>query len=929
MAEPVHAAASRCASSRRTASPSCKAVGAKLAVGARGDGHRDRPRPARALPAPLRRPHRAGRDRRARDRRGGDGRRRGASASTRAGRATASARSSSATSTTAPVCSSSCSSTRRGASGSCGRARRSRSSGRSSSYRGKRQMTNPVVDVLADPDAGPTSPATIVPVYPQSGKAEVHTLAAARARWRRACERTQGARLRRPARRRGCAPTHDLVDRTRAYRDIHRPETHGRPRTPPRTGSSSTSSCACSSRSSRASARWPPRRPGSSTRVDGALVPAVPRRAAVPAHRRPGRGDRRRSPTTWRRPAPMHRLLQGEVGSGKTVVALTALLTAVQGGYQGAFMAPDRGAGRAARAHHARRCSTSLIGARRGHAARRAAGAGRAAHQPHRARPSGAGSPTGCATGEVDIVVGTHALIYGERRVRPPRRRGDRRAAPLRRRAARPAAGEGRRARRARDDGDADPAHRGDAHLRRPRQDRAAPAARGPVADRHRRWSAAARWSASRSTSGCAREVAAGRQAYVVCPLVEGSDKLEAKAATEELERLARRGARRPAPRPAPRPDAGRREGGGDGARSAPARLDVLVATTVIEVGVDVPNATVMVVEDADRFGLLAAPPAARPRRARRARVVLLPPRRPDHAARARRGWRRWCESTDGFELAERDLEIRGAGEVFGERQAGWTDLKLGRLPRDEPIVVEARARGRADPRRRPRPRAARAARAKRSRTSSATRSSSSSRADESTAIGARCDGAATRRLRVIAGDAGGRRWSRRRAGSAPDDRPGQGVDVRRARARTGSSTRRCSTSTRAAARSAIEALSRGAARAVLVDRDAAAAVDACRAQPRDHAASTTGRRVQCGTVARVPGAAAAGRAPVRPRVPRPALRRPRGRGRGRCSSGLARRRVAAARRDRGRRAADGGAPRRAARRVGVPSGSGRTAIRS
>jgi ATP-dependent DNA helicase RecG len=114
--------------------------------------------------------------------------------------------------------------------------------------------------------------------------------------------------------------------------------------------------------------------------------------------------------------------------------------------------------------------------------------------------------------------------------------------------------------------------------------------------------------------------------------------------------------------------------------------VDVLVATTVIEVGVDVPNATVMVVEDADRFGLsqlhqlrgrvgrgggeswcfLFADPTTDDGRARLAAMV---------------------ESTDGFALAERDLEIRGSGEVFGERQAGMGDLKLGRLPRDTKYV--------------------------------------------------------------------------------------------------------------------------------------------------------------------------------------------------------------------------------------------------
>ena len=119
--------------------------------------------------------------------------------------------------------------------------------------------------------------------------------------------------------------------------------------------------------------------------------------------------------------------------------------------------------------------------------------------------------------------------------------------------------------------------------------------------------------------------------------------------------------------------------------------LDVLVATTVVEVGVDVPNATVMIVEDADRFGLLQLHQlrgrigrGAHPSRC----TLLADPRTPEAQARLAA----MVESADGFALAERDLEIRGAGEVFGERQSGWSDLKLGRLPRDEPVVVEARA---------------------------------------------------------------------------------------------------------------------------------------------------------------------------------------------------------------------------------------------
>jgi ATP-dependent DNA helicase RecG len=117
----------------------------------------------------------------------------------------------------------------------------------------------------------------------------------------------------------------------------------------------------------------------------------------------------------------------------------------------------------------------------------------------------------------------------------------------------------------------------------------------------------------------------------------------------------------------------------------------VLVSTTVIEVGVDVPNATVMVIEDADRFGLLQLHQLrGRIGRGHHASVcfLLADPRTPDGTARMEA----MRTTNDGFALAEKDLEIRGSGEVFGERQSGWTDLKLGRLPRDEAIVVEARA---------------------------------------------------------------------------------------------------------------------------------------------------------------------------------------------------------------------------------------------
>jgi ATP-dependent DNA helicase RecG len=184
-------------------------------------------------------------------------------------------------------------------------------------------------------------------------------------------------------------------------------------------------------------------------------------------------------------------------------------------------------------------------------------------------------------------------------------------------------------------------------------------------------------------------QVAAGRQAYVVCPLVEGSDKVEAKAATDEAARLEAEelAGLRVGLLHGQMPEADKDQTMN---RFRDGLIDVLVATTVIEVGVDIPNATVMVIEDADRFGLSQLHQL-------RGRVgrgggqswcfLFADPQTPEAEARLQA----MADSTDGFLLAERDLEIRGAGEVFGERQAGFTDLKLGRIPRDEPVVVEAR----------------------------------------------------------------------------------------------------------------------------------------------------------------------------------------------------------------------------------------------
>ncbi|MGH9041708.1 MAG: helicase-related protein, partial [Acidimicrobiia bacterium] len=190
-------------------------------------------------------------------------------------------------------------------------------------------------------------------------------------------------------------------------------------------------------------------------------------------------------------------------------------------------------------------------------------------------------------------------------------------------------------------------------------------------------------------------QVAGARQAYVICPLVEGSERVEAKAATEEAQRLEaeelaglRLGLLHGQ---MPAPDKERTM-----ARFRAGELDVLVATTVVEVGVDVPNATVMIIEDADRFGLSQLHQL----RGRIGRgggdswcFLFADPQTPEAEERmaAMTGRHDDGRPYDGFDLAEKDLEIRGAGEVFGERQAGFTDLKLGRIPRDEAVVIEAR----------------------------------------------------------------------------------------------------------------------------------------------------------------------------------------------------------------------------------------------
>jgi ATP-dependent DNA helicase RecG len=191
-------------------------------------------------------------------------------------------------------------------------------------------------------------------------------------------------------------------------------------------------------------------------------------------------------------------------------------------------------------------------------------------------------------------------------------------------------------------------------------------------------------WSRVRS------EVAAGRRAFVVCPLVEGSARVEATSVVAEAERLS--GGELSGLKVGllhgqlPSAEKERVMGAfraGD--------LDVLVATTVIEVGVDVPEATVMVIEDADRFGI-AQLHQLRGRVGRGSDPAWCYLLSENDGPEAEARLTAMEESTDGFALAEVDLKLRGEGTILGARQKGRSDLKLAKLISDRELVVNARA---------------------------------------------------------------------------------------------------------------------------------------------------------------------------------------------------------------------------------------------
>jgi ATP-dependent DNA helicase RecG len=369
---------------------------------------------------------------------------------------------------------------------------------------------------------------------------------------------------------------------------------------------------------------------------------------------------------------PMQRLLMGEVGSGKTVVALYAMLRAVEHGMQAALMAPTE---TLAEQHFATLQALAPEGL--------IASALLTGSTPPARRRDWLGK---LASGQLQLVVGTHALI--ERDVQFSRL-----AVVVIDEQHRFGVAQ-RTALAARDPSPhilhmtATPIPRtlwlaryGDLDQTRLAQ---LPNGRKPIAT-HLASSPAER---ARAYQRIREEVQAGRQAFVVCPLVSESEQLEARAAVAEHRRLTAgelKGLRLGLLHGQMRPQ----EKQAAMSAFAAGESDVLVATTVIEVGIDVPNATVMLIENADRYGISQLHQLrGRVGRGGHASLCLL------FGSKASRRLQALAEHSDGFTLAEIDLALRGEGDLQdagqGVRQSGQREMRVARLPADTPLLEAA-----------------------------------------------------------------------------------------------------------------------------------------------------------------------------------------------------------------------------------------------
>jgi ATP-dependent DNA helicase RecG len=405
-------------------------------------------------------------------------------------------------------------------------------------------------------------------------------------------------------------------------------------------------------------------------------------------------------------PHPMNVLLQGDVGSGKTVVALAAAITAIGSGHQAAVMAPTE----VLASQHALKIAELLapIGARPFTEIRGTAADAQASildePTPVEEPPLTYALLTAAVTGKqrervlegigggaVDLVIGTHALVQegvtfadlSLAVVDEQHRFGVHQRMALKQKGTSPdvlimTATPIPRTLALTYYGDLDVAVLDEL-----------PAGRRPITTSIVRTELERR----RAYDVVRHEVAAGRQAFVVCAAIDEGNKAEVKAAESEAERLKNEvfpdlsvellhGRMRPAEKDAKMEEF--RAG----------RSHLLISTTVIEVGVDVPNATAMLVENAERFGLAQLHQLrGRIGRGVHPSYCFLFDATTEENEEARERLGALARTTDGFELADADLAIRGEGTLFDIKQSGLPDLKLVRLPHDADLVRRARAR--------------------------------------------------------------------------------------------------------------------------------------------------------------------------------------------------------------------------------------------
>ncbi len=371
--------------------------------------------------------------------------------------------------------------------------------------------------------------------------------------------------------------------------------------------------------------------------------------------------------------APMNRLVQGDVGSGKTIVAFLAMFAAMENGYQTALMAPTE----ILAEQHAR--NAKKLFDQTAYKVDLLTGSLRAAEKRKVQRM--------IADGEIHAVIGTHAIIQdavefeklGLAVVDEQHRFGVLQRAELRARGYNPdilvmTATPIPRSLAMTVYGDLDVSVIDEL-----------PPGRTPI-----KTVVVGEDKRDGVYKGIEREINLGRQVYVVYPLIEESEKMDLKAATKMFEELRDKvfpnfkvgllhGKMKPSEKEAIMQE------------FIAGRLNIMVSTTVIEVGVDVPNASLMIIEHAERFGLsqLHQLRGRVGRGAEQSFCVLLTGDKKTAVARERLGIME--ETTDGFRIAEKDLEIRGQGEILGTRQSGVQTFRIGNIIRDLEILETAR----------------------------------------------------------------------------------------------------------------------------------------------------------------------------------------------------------------------------------------------